>query len=173
VAALVLPHAEDPVSVTIVPRGEAGGVTWMGGSDHSFVTRSEAEARLTVAMAGRAAEEIHLGGDFTQGAASDFASATNLAHAMVTEYGMSELGVTCRSTLLHHHGSQPERVAAAVDALLERAMARAREVVAAHGGLVEAVARELLAEETVSGATMLALARRQPLQPPAMEDCLV
>src|SRR5439155_26556410 len=41
VAALVLPDAHDPVQVTIVPRGPAGGVTWMGGDDHSFLTRSQ------------------------------------------------------------------------------------------------------------------------------------
>ena len=174
VAALVLPHADDPVSVTIVPRGEAGGVTWMGGNDHAFVTRSEAEARLTVAMAGRAAEEVHLDGDFTQGAASDFASATSLAQAMVTEYGMSELGVTCRSGPLHA-GLQPEEVAAAVDALLTRAMKRAREVVAQHRRLVEAVADELLAEERVNATTLAALARRHTApapDAPALADCL-
>ncbi|MDP9070517.1 MAG: AAA family ATPase [Actinomycetota bacterium] len=173
VAALVLPHADDPVSVTIVPRGQAGGVTWMGGNDHSFVTRSEAEARLTVAMAGRAGEELHLEGDFTQGAASDFASATTLAHAMVTEYGMSELGVTCRSALLQYPGAQPEQVGAAVDTLLERAMTRAREVVGTHAELVAAVARELLAEETVSGAKLSALAHRHAVPAADLADCLV
>jgi cell division protease FtsH len=164
VAALVLPHADDPVSVTIIPRGEAGGVTWMGGNDHAFVTRSEAEARLVVAMAGRAAEEVHLDGDFTQGAASDFASATNLALAMVTEYGMSDLGVARRSGQLQAHGAQADQVATAVDALLDRALARAREVIADHAGLLEAVVRELLTEETVSGASLAALAAR--LSPP-------
>ncbi|HET9444525.1 MAG TPA: AAA family ATPase, partial [Acidimicrobiales bacterium] len=48
VAALALPHANDPVSVTIIPRGPAGGVTWMGGNDNHFTTRSEAEDSLVV-----------------------------------------------------------------------------------------------------------------------------
>lgn len=93
VAALVLPEAHDPVQVTIVPRGPAGGVTWMGGDDHSFLTRSQARAKLAVAMAGRAAEELLLDGDFTQGASGDLASATSLATRMVTEWGMSSLGL--------------------------------------------------------------------------------
>ncbi|MDP9389169.1 MAG: AAA family ATPase [Actinomycetota bacterium] len=158
VAALLLPHADDPVSVTIVPRGEAGGVTWMGGNDNSFLTRSEAEARLVVAMAGRAAEEHHLGGDFTQGAASDFASATALAVSMVTEFGMSDLGPTSRGAQGQLGGAQADRVAAAVDAMLDQALRRARELLAVNRPLVEALVAELLAEETVTGADLAELA---------------
>jgi cell division protease FtsH len=160
VAALVQPHAEDPVSITIVPRGEAGGVTWMGGNDNSFLTRSEASARLVVAMAGRAAEEVHLDGDFTQGAANDFAAATNLALAMVTEYGMSDLGVTYRSGANQPPGMMDEQVTGAVNGLLERALATAREIVATHHQLVAALVAELLVEETVSGLALAALASR-------------
>jgi len=160
VAALVLPHAEDPVSITIVPRGQAGGVTWMGGNDNNFLTRSEAEARLVVGMAGRAAEEVHLEGDFTQGAASDFAAATNLALAMVTEYGMSDLGVACRSGPHQPAAVLADEVGSAVDRLLERALATARQVVAANSVLLEALVAELLAEDTVSGVSLTALASR-------------
>ena len=39
VAALVQPDADEPVSVTIIPRGPSGGATWMGGNDNSFLTR--------------------------------------------------------------------------------------------------------------------------------------
>ncbi|HVW34937.1 MAG TPA: AAA family ATPase, partial [Acidimicrobiia bacterium] len=92
-AALLIPEAHDPVQVTIVPRGAAGGVTWMGGDDASFLTGAEARARLAVSLAGRAAEEILLHGDFTQGASSDIAAATALAQRMVAEWGMSPLGL--------------------------------------------------------------------------------
>ncbi|MFP5326450.1 MAG: ATP-dependent metallopeptidase FtsH/Yme1/Tma family protein, partial [Acidimicrobiia bacterium] len=74
VTALVTPGAEDPVQVTVVPRGDAGGVTWMGGTDNRFTTKSEALARLVVALGGRAAEERLLDGDFTQGASGDYQS---------------------------------------------------------------------------------------------------
>ena len=67
VAALVQPDADDPVSVSIIPRGPAGGVTWMSGSDDQFLTRRRAHARLCVSMAGRAAEERLLDGEFTPG----------------------------------------------------------------------------------------------------------
>ena len=160
VAAMLLPHADDPVSVTIVPRGVAGGVTWMGGNDNSFLTRSEAEARLVVAMAGRAAEEYHLDGDFTQGAASDFASATALATSMVTEFGMSPLGPTTRSSYGHIGGAQADRVGEAVDTLLEQAINDARQIVADNLPLLEALVRDLLVDETVSGQQLSVLADR-------------
>ena len=155
VSAFLLPHAENPVSVTIVPRGEAGGVTWMGGNDNAFVTRSEAKARLVVAMGGRAGEEMHLDGDFTQGAASDFATATALATSMVTEYGMSELGVAWRARTGH---PGEDHVGAAVDVLLQSALDQARELLAANADLLQAVVDELLTEETVDGETLGALA---------------
>ncbi|HVE46437.1 MAG TPA: AAA family ATPase [Acidimicrobiales bacterium] len=163
VAAFMLPHAENPVSVTIVPRGEAGGVTWMGGNDNAFVTRSEAKARLVVAMGGRVGEEMHLDGDFTQGAASDFASATALATSMVTEYGMSELGVAWRARA-GHRGE--DHVGVAVDALLQSALEEARALLAGSADLLQAVVDELLTEETVEGDTLAALARLFEARPP-------
>ncbi|MGH9156040.1 MAG: ATP-dependent metallopeptidase FtsH/Yme1/Tma family protein [Acidimicrobiales bacterium] len=157
VAALVLPHADDPVSVTIVPRGVAGGVTWMGGNDNSFLTRSEAQARLVVSMGGRAAEEVHLEGDFTQGAASDFASATHLAVAMVTEYGMSDLGVASRAALTPF-GAHTDEVNTAVSAMLERALDTARQVVADNLALIKVIVAQLLIEETVTRDELVAMA---------------
>ncbi|HTX62743.1 MAG TPA: AAA family ATPase, partial [Acidimicrobiales bacterium] len=89
---LWLEHATDPISVSIVPRGQAGGVTWFPGHDDMFLSRRQATAQLAVAMAGRAAEELLLGDDFTQGASQDFRAATELARRMVTEYGMGSMG---------------------------------------------------------------------------------
>jgi cell division protease FtsH len=167
VAALLLPHADDPVSVTIVPRGQAGGVTWMGGNDNSFLTRSEAEARLVVAMAGRAAEEYHLDGDFTQGAASDFASATSLALSMVTEFGMSELGPTSRASYAQLGSGQADRIGDAVDHLLDMAIITARDLIAENLPLLEALVAELLKEETVTGTQLSDLASRNGAFSPA------
>jgi cell division protease FtsH len=148
VVALVVPEANDPVQVTIIPRGPAGGVTWMGGDDDSFLTRKQARARLAVSMAGRAAEELLLDGDFTQGASGDLASATALATRMVAEWGMSTLGLAAVGP--EHAGSGlGERVHAEADALLNDALERARTVLADHRPLFQAVVTELLADETV------------------------
>jgi cell division protease FtsH len=148
VVALVLPEAHDPVHVTIVPRGGAGGVTWMGGDDASFVTRPEVRARLAVSMAGRAGEEFLLDGEFTQGASNDLAHATVLATRMVTEWGMSSLGLAAVGP--EHAGSGlGERVHAEVDTLLGEALATARRVLAEHRAFFDAVVADLLADETV------------------------
>ena len=148
VAALVLPDAHDPVQVTIVPRGPAGGVTWMGGNDDSFLTRSQAKAQLIVAMGGRAAEEILLEGDFTQGASGDLASATGLALRMVTQWGMSSLGLA--ATHPEMTGMAPsEKVLAEVDRMLAEALDGARALLVEKRTLFDAVVTELLAEDTV------------------------
>jgi len=161
-AALVLPEAHDPVQVTIVPRGQAGGVTWMGGDDAAFLTGTEARARLAVSLAGRAAEEMLLDGDFTQGASSDIANATALAQRMVAEWGMSSMGLAAVGP--EHAGSALlERVHAEADGLMTDALARARALLAAHRPLLEVVVAELLAEETIDLDRLRALwARVEP-----------
>jgi cell division protease FtsH len=149
VAALVLPDANDPVQVTIVPRGPAGGVTWMGGDDNSFMTRSQARAQLVVALGGRAAEELLLDGDFTQGASGDLQSATGLATQMVTKWGMSNMGLVAMDTDRIMFGGMGDKVLAEVDGMLQEALASARNVLTEHRTLFDAVVRELLDEDTV------------------------
>jgi len=152
-AALLIPQADDPVQVTIVPRGPAGGVTWMGGSDNIFLARRKAHAQLVVAMAGRAGEEALLGGEFTSGASGDLQSATNTATAMVAHYGMSNVGYALRDP-------KSTEVVAEVERLLRDAHERAVSLLTEHRGLLELVATELLEHETLTFAEITALAHR-------------
>jgi cell division protease FtsH len=149
VAALVLPDANDPVQVTIVPRGPAGGVTWMGGDDNAFMTRSQARAQLVVALGGRAAEEILLDGDFTQGASGDLQSATGLAVRMVTQWGMSNMGLVALDAERLPFGGVADKIHAEIDGMLNEALVSARNLLAEHRRLFDAVVRELLDEDTV------------------------
>lgn len=150
-AALLLPDADDPVSVSIVPRGPAGGVTWMSGNDDIFLTRRKALAQLTVALAGRAAEEQLLAGEYTQGAAGDLQSATNLARAMVTQYGMTGFGYAqVDPDMLRLGGELAVRVHREVDGLLRDAHTAAEALLAAQPAAVAALAGALLEEETLS-----------------------
>ncbi|MGZ6831512.1 MAG: ATP-dependent metallopeptidase FtsH/Yme1/Tma family protein, partial [Nocardioidaceae bacterium] len=152
-AALLLPDADDPVSVSIVPRGPAGGVTWMSGNDDMFLTRRKALARLTVALAGRAAEEMLLAGEYTQGAAGDLQSATNLAQAMVTQYGMTGFGYAqVDADVLRLGGELAVRVHGEVDGLLQDAHAGAVALLAEQPAAMAALAAALLEEETLSAA---------------------
>jgi cell division protease FtsH len=148
-AGLLVPEADDPVQVTVVPRGAAGGVTWFATSDDLFLTARQARARLIVALAGRAAEEAHLGDDFTQGAANDFKSATEIARRMVTEFGMSTLGPRHIAPEEFQIGPLAGDVHAATAALLDEAMAASRALLAGHRDVLTALVGLLLVEETV------------------------
>ena len=86
-------EASDPVhKATIIPRGRAlGMVMRLPERDQLSVTRGKMKADLAVAMGGRIAEELIFGHEkVTSGASSDIQMATNMAKAMVTQYGMSE-----------------------------------------------------------------------------------
>jgi cell division protease FtsH len=151
-AAALLPDADDPVSVTIIPRGPAGGVTWMSGNDDIFLPRQKALARLVVALAGRAAEEYLLDGEHTQGASSDLAGATNLATAMVTQYGMTDFGYAqVDADTMRVGGQVAAQAHARIDGLLRDAHASATDLLRENGAVLEALATALLAEETLSG----------------------
>jgi len=162
VAALVQPDADDPVSVSIVPRGPAGGVTWMSGSDDQFLTRRKAHARLCVSMAGRAGEELLLDGEYTQGAHGDLAAASSLAYTMVTQHGMSGLGYAVVSAdTVRMGGAVAERVHLEVDRLLRDAHQEAGAVLQAHADLVRAIAEALLDHENLSRADIAAIVDAQ------------
>ena len=81
----------DPVhQITIVPRGEAGGMTiYMPDEDRSYLSRSYMLDRIAGLLGGRAAEQLVLG-DISTGASNDISRATQLARKMVGTYGMSE-----------------------------------------------------------------------------------
>jgi cell division protease FtsH len=89
-----LTPAADPVrKVTIVPHGQALGMTeQLPGEDRHNLTLSYLKARLAVTLAGRTAEEIVFG-EVTTGAENDLVEATRLARRMVTRWGMSGLGL--------------------------------------------------------------------------------
>lgn len=155
VAALVQEHTDDPVTCTIVPRGAAGGVTWLGGSEHDFMTRKQAEAQLVVSMGGRAAEEALLDGDHTQGAHGDLQSATALATDMIARFGMGNYLVARDVDKLAY--TDTEELDREISDKLEVALARARTLLSEHRGLLARIAQELLDKETLTQEELRAL----------------
>ncbi|WP_322742267.1 ATP-dependent zinc metalloprotease FtsH [Gloeocapsopsis crepidinum] len=86
----------DPVQkVTLIPRGQARGLTWFTpNEDQGLISRAQLLARVTATLGGRAAEEIVFGKEeVTTGAGQDLQQLTNLAKQMVTRFGMSDLGL--------------------------------------------------------------------------------
>ena len=157
----LLPDADPIHKATIIPRGPSLGLTsWLPAEDRHNVSKSYCLATLRMAMGGRAAEEVMFE-EFSSGAAGDLKGATERAHAMVCEWGMSELGpVAFRSQTEVFLGrdfvqerSFSEETAAAVDkeihTLLEDAYAEAKAIVIAHKDLLIALANELIECETL------------------------
>ncbi|KAJ3178700.1 hypothetical protein HDU85_005103 [Gaertneriomyces sp. JEL0708] len=94
--ALYTPGASPLHKVTVIPRGNALGVTvQLPESDKTNYTRRELRAMLDVCMGGRVAEEVIFGKDeVTTGASSDLEKATGIAREMVEKYGMAEGGAS-------------------------------------------------------------------------------
>nr|YP_009745152.1 putative plastid division protein [Halymenia maculata]QIG87162.1 putative plastid division protein [Halymenia maculata] len=85
----------DPVQkVTLIPRGQARGLTWFTPSeDQSLISRSQIKSRIMGALGGRAAEEVVFGdAEVTTGASNDLQQVTSMARQMVTRFGMSKIG---------------------------------------------------------------------------------
>jgi cell division protease FtsH len=137
VCALLQPDADPPVAVSIVPRGQAGGVTWMGQTDSQILSRAQLKARLVVALGGRVSEELLLNGEHTAGAASDLEEASNIARQMVDRFGMTDRGLAVRQG-----GSDSSEEA--VELLLSQALLEARTLLEENRPLVESLVRELL-----------------------------
>merc|ERR1712072_603752 len=90
----LLPY-HDPVSkVTLVPRGQAKGLTWFTpNEDQSLISANALKARISGALGGRATEQVVFGMDqVTSGASGDLQQVERMARAMVTQLGMSDVG---------------------------------------------------------------------------------
>lgn len=146
VVALCDEAAERPVRVSIVPRGNAGGVTWTAGEDRVFVSRSSALAQLRVLMAGRAGEHLEVGDDFTSGASSDLREAGAMARRMVYEWAMSDLGAHWVDT---SRQSGDDAGWSAIGQLLREASEGAKAVLAENYTLWEMVRDALLEDDTL------------------------
>ncbi len=90
VAGWLLPGCDPVLKVSIIPRGQALGITWMLPDEKVTLSKSEMMDEMCGLVAGRVAEEMVNNGVPCTGALSDFERMTKMAYAMVTYYGMSE-----------------------------------------------------------------------------------
>lgn len=154
----------DPIhKATIIPRGRAlGMVQHLPIDDKVSMTIAEVRANLAVALAGRAAEEVFFGADkITTGAESDIASATRLARYSIVTAGLSrKVGLTAinqaaafntRTALENASEKTAELVDAEIKAWLDAAHADATRLLTKNKKIVEKLATELLARETLTG----------------------
>merc|ERR1712127_225400 len=90
----LLKHHDPVQKVTLIPRGQAKGLTWfIPGEDPSLISKQQIFARIMGALGGRAAEEVVFGyPEVTTGAGNDLQQVTSMARQMVTRFGMSNIG---------------------------------------------------------------------------------
>nr|WMP12339.1 ATP-dependent zinc metalloprotease FtsH [Laurencia verruciformis] len=90
----LLKNHENVQKVTLIPRGQAKGLTWFTPSeDQSLISRSQIKARIMGALGGRVTEQIVFGeSEITTGAGNDLQQVTSMARQMVTRFGMSNIG---------------------------------------------------------------------------------
>ncbi|MCI9512118.1 MAG: ATP-dependent zinc metalloprotease FtsH [Oscillibacter sp.] len=167
----VLPD-HDPVSqISIVPRGQAGGMTIsLPEEDRSYLSKRYMEDQIVALLGGRAAEKLCLG-DISTGASNDIQRASAIARKMVASYGMSEKIGTVSFDSGHDEvfigrtmsqgRSYSEAVAAQIDgevrALLSAAYERCEDILRRQRDKLETVARYLLENETMERDAFLAV----------------
>ena len=162
----------DPVhQVTIIPRGQAGGMTIsLPGEDRGYYSKRYMEEEIAALLGGRVAESLFLD-DISTGASNDIQRASAMARKMVTTYGMSQrLGAVSFDSghdevfigrSMAQAKTYSEEVAAQIDgevkAIIDAAYRRCQEVLEAHRSQMEAVASYLLEHETMSGEDFTAV----------------
>ena len=158
----VLPDSDPVHKVTIIPRGQTGGVTWfLPPEDRSYKSIYELKDILARAMGGRVAEKLIFGTDaVTTGASSDLKNVAELAKSMVVEEGMSDglrnivfpneqTGYYTITTGKPYSEKTAEMIDAEVRKLSEEAALRAEQVLKANKKVLDKLAEELLAHETL------------------------
>jgi cell division protease FtsH len=164
--ALVAHYSEnlDPVHrITIIPRGTAAlGLTMTRPLEDRFMaTEPELKDTLAYAMGGRVAEEI-VYGEISTGAQNDLEKATQIARAMVTQYGMSEkvgplsLGQEDPNAIFFGGGARisggtAEKIDEEISRLLEEAHDQAERLLNQHRELLDSLSALLLVTETIDG----------------------
>jgi len=161
--AAALPHTDPVHKITIMPRGRALGYTMvLPDEDRYATTRNQMLDQLAYSLGGRAAEEL-IFHDPTTGASNDIEKATNLARAMVTQYGMTErigaikLGISEGEPFLGrdygHQRDYSEEVAGIVDAeiraLIQNAHQEAFDILVENRAILDQLVVELLERETL------------------------
>jgi cell division protease FtsH len=177
--ALYEPECDPVHKATIIPRGRALGLVMsLPEGDRYSTSKSKLIGQLTMAMGGRAAEEIIFGPDkVSNGAAGDIKMATEQARRMITEWGMSEkLGMIAygdngQEVFLGHSITQHKNVSEAtaqlidaeIKALIDRAYAKAKRLLTDNIEELHRLARGLLEYETLSGDEIRTVLRGEPV----------
>src|SRR5256712_1923050 len=174
---LKVPNADPVHKVTIIPRGMALGVTQQlpEGDRHNY-TQEYLLGQISILMGGRIAEETFLGG-ITTGASNDIERATELARAMVCEYGMSEMGpltfgkkeeqIFLGREIAQHRDFSEEtaiRIDQQVKKIITAQYQRARNIIEENRDTLVRLAEALLERESLDGVQIRRIVAGLPLE---------
>jgi cell division protease FtsH len=158
----LLPHIDPIHKITIIPRGQALGITATLPTQER-VTHNQKQMldQLVYLMGGRAAEEIVLG-DISSGAANDLERATKIAHKMVCDWGMSEVvGPVQRSLQQEGNTVFSDATQSTIDQevqrLLKQSYQQAKELLTQHRQQLDLITQRLLQQETLTGQELRTL----------------
>merc|ERR1712151_613572 len=161
-----LTPGHDPVQkVTIIPRGQAKGLTWFTpGEDVSLISKQQIFARIVGALGGRAAEEVIFGKpEVTTGASSDLNQVSNMARQMVTAFGMSDVGPWAPSSdqsgdmimRMMARNSMSEKLQSAIDREVKRIADEAYQIalsqIRENREAIDEIVEVICGKETISG----------------------
>jgi cell division protease FtsH len=153
----LLPH-HDPVNkVTLVPRGQAKGLTWFTpGEDQSLIAASQLKARIAGALGGRAAEQVVFGtAQITTGAGGDLQQVERMARSMVTQLGMSAVGPLAISdgdfTGPKYSEELGTKIDDAIRALSDEGYSTALKLLMENRACLDRITDELVEVETLTG----------------------
>ncbi|WP_300412723.1 ATP-dependent zinc metalloprotease FtsH [uncultured Oscillibacter sp.] len=164
-----LPEHDRVNQITIVPRGQAGGMTIaLPEEDRTFLSKRYMEDRIVALLGGRVAEKLCLG-DISTGASNDIQRATSIARKMVAVYGMSETIGTVSfegghdevfiGRTMSQGRSYSEAVAAQIDEevrrVVDEACRRCEDILTEKRAVLDAVAAYLLEHETMEREAFL------------------
>jgi len=162
----LLRHHDPVQKVTLIPRGQAQGLTWfMPSEEQSLISRAQILARITGALGGRAAEQVVFGeSEVTTGAGNDLQQVTGMARQMVTRFGMSDLGpLSLESqsgevflgrdwmTRTEYSEEIASRIDAQVRAIVEHCYEDACRMMRENRALIDRVVELLIEKETIDG----------------------
>jgi cell division protease FtsH len=174
--AALLPHTDPVHKVTIIPRGMALGLTQqLPTEDKHNWSRPQLESRIAVCMGGRIAEDLVFG-EITTGAQNDLEQATEMAHKMVCEWGMSDqlgpltYGKKEEAIFLgrefNRHQDYSEATALKIDAEVRRIVTeqydRAKELIVARKQQLVTIAEALLEHEALDGLHIQQILNGEP-----------
>ena len=165
-------HSEPVQKITIVPRtmGALGYVMNVPEEEKYLNTKKELEAMLVEALAGRAAEELVFD-SVTTGASNDIEKATNLARAMITQYGMSEkfglMGLETRENqylsgrnVLNCSEATAGEIDQEVMRILKESYEEAKRLLAENRDAMDKIAEFLIEKETITGKEFMKIFRQ-------------